>query len=50
MLLFVLMLVIALSGLAAIEFHQAARPREVRVWNDDLERRLLRARSRRDLW
>jgi hypothetical protein len=45
MLLFGIMLTIAVIGLLAIEFGQAARPREVSVWNDDLERRLLQRRS-----
>jgi hypothetical protein len=36
---------IVLVGLMAMEFGQAARPREYSVWNDDTERRLLRNHS-----
>jgi hypothetical protein len=42
MLLFVLLLIIVAAGLAAIELGQAARPRGFTVWNDDIERRMLR--------
>ncbi len=42
MFLLILMLSITLAGLAAMEFRQAERPRDFSVWNDDIERRLLR--------
>jgi hypothetical protein len=45
MLLFTLSLIIVIAGIAAIEFGQPARPREYSVWNDDLERRLLRTHA-----
>jgi hypothetical protein len=45
MFLFLLMLTIAVLGLTAIELGQAHRPREVPIWNDDVERRFLRHRD-----
>ncbi len=45
MLLFLLTLTIALAGLTAIELGQPHRPRELPIWNDDVERRLLRLRD-----
>lgn len=45
MLLLLLALTVTLAGLVAIELGQAPRPREYSVWNDDLERRLLRIDS-----
>ena len=45
MLLMIFTLTVAIAGLAAIEFAQPRRPREHAVWNDDVERRLLRQHS-----
>jgi hypothetical protein len=50
MLLFVLLLIIVLVGLAAIEWGQASKPRSHAIWNDDAERRLLRANGGPTAW
>jgi hypothetical protein len=51
MLLLILTLVLALIGIIAIEFGQAAPPRPLAVWNDDVERRMLRtAGQSHDRW
>lgn len=41
MLLLVFTVMIAFGGLLAIELGQPSRPRDIAVWNDDIERRLL---------
>ena len=51
MILFLIALTVIAVGLTAIEFSQAAPPRRVPVWNDDVERQLLRQPNRRrDRW
>jgi len=50
MLLLVISLIVALAGLVAIEFGQAARPREYPAWNDAIERRLLRIHADSRRW
>ena len=59
--LFVITVTIAIAGIVAMEFGQARRPRgftvrndrapNLTVWNDDIERRLLRLEpGRRNRW
>ncbi len=43
MFLLILMLIVTMAGLVAMELCQAERPRDFSVWNDDIERRLLRS-------
>jgi hypothetical protein len=45
MFLLILMLTVTLAGLAAMKLCQAERPRDYSVWNDDIERRLLRTHT-----
>jgi hypothetical protein len=42
MFLLFLMIAVILVGLVAMDVCQAERPRQFSVWNDDIERRLLR--------
>jgi hypothetical protein len=42
--LIILMTTIVIVGLAAIALAQPPKPREIVVWNDETERRLLRER------
>lgn len=50
MLLLIFTLIVAVAGIAAIEFAQPTRPRDVAHWSDETERRLLRGAGSRNAW
>jgi hypothetical protein len=48
--LIIVMTTIVIVGLLAIALAQPAKPREIPVWNDETERRLLRERKTNGGW